>query len=893
MVFWEFVGWLATSVVTTAAQTLLAYPDAPAREEPDDFDLNRVPIARQGAPVPIVYGRTRIQPVNTLALQQQNPTYIPRKEPRGSFLGFDFGHRELGGVYEYRMSIGVGLCLGEVHALHRVWLDNIVVIDEFIALNRPMGFFANSDPVIKEVSKRNVFGGEDNNGRGGVEGEMIIYAGTRNQRVEPALVDMVGADLATAFRHTCWILWKEKQGASKGFYWGRQSLLPGQSFEVSRYPNPLGLPNNGRITNDDNTEDANPANVIYDQLTNPVQGRKVDPEDIDVASFYYAGEVLNFERHGYSRHINRPEDTGRVINDVLRQIDGIMFQNDEGKVELRLIRYDYDISAAPHITEDDVVGTPEISRANSGDDTITQYKVSFPDRFLQYNTGVAIAQDDAAIDAGNNLRTEEQTFHGCSNLRLGNIIATRELNQRTTPLTEIKVPVLADSFPEGVRPGDIFIFSYKKDRIANAVMRVGNVEVGDTGDDGVVRIDAIQDQFFANYAIFNAGETDYPSGRLGVLLPLSVTQVQELPYFLSASNIAARTTGTGDPNDSYLFYIAQPNPNDLVARGIVTLVKRSGELSFSDDIEGVPNSGAHLRTALTETSDSLTLERFVGQRVTLPNNTESDIRSGRRLLFIGNEILSWRTVTSADDGGIILSGLERGLLDTVPQAHEASTQAWFSGTEEPVNFGSQAFRGTESLEVKILPTNAFGELDEETVDAVPFQLRQRAQRPLLPVPVSGFNENPPWFCRNVVRNPDAKPDDQVTDFICTRPTTGGYAYSYNGSDASANLVFLDRNRLSGRIALRDDPSVDPEPGTELISSWMDNRGPQTQPLDRIGNGVYRVNFGTFGAKTNITIRARRNGLDSFQTLNLGDVQFARTPGTNRTRISGDTHGGGP
>ena len=211
-----------------------------------------------------------------------------------------------------------------------------------------------------------------------------------------------------------------------------------------------------------------------------------------------------------------------------------------------------------------------------------------------------------------------------------------------------------------------------------------------------------------------------------------------------------------------------------------------------------------------------------------------------------------------------------------------------------MNFGAVAFRGTEALEFKILPTNAFGELDETTVDAVDFQLRQRAQRPLLPVYRGGLDNDPPWFCENKVRNPSARPDDQVTDFICTRPTTGGYAYSHNGRDTEATITFLERNRTSGRIALRGDPSVAFEEGTRLRISWsFGNGGYTSKSLDRLSEGVYRVEFDEFGEKRNVQIWAERNGLGSWEILNFGDIRFARTPGRDRTRLSGDTHGGGP
>ena len=831
-----FLTGLAISTASFVGQQLLRRPDRRGAAL-QDFDFNTLPVAEQGEPIPIVFGTGRIQPLNTLGRGVSGSSPINEKRKRNIFGGHfnaQVGHR-------YFLTIGLGVCMGEIDAVGRVWIDSSV-----IHCDRT---FFQSNPTTIEIHKPGFFG-EVGRG-GGVYGDILVYKGTSDQPVDAILAGIYGDDFVPKYNNLCWVLFKvsanprprpfsklDLAAAPPDFEWGEHNRLPAVSIEVFRFPNPLELSSNKVVTQvrDESgtylgeVEDANPANVIYEILTNRIYGRKVNPADIDIESFKRAGEVLLRERHGYSNVLQGNIDTESVITSILRQIDAFLFQGCDGKTKLKLIRevvIDTETDLVS-ISEDDIIGDPTISMVNT-DNEISQYKVRFADPLLEHNTNVAVQQDDAHTAAIGQVRTEEEEFEGVTNLDLANRIATRQLNALTTPLLQVRATVPNDTFGvTPMEPGRPFRFSFLREGIGDMLMRGVGVSINNSATHPAITVIAIQDRFFVDYALFDSGEEDVPAQQTPAPQMLAEAHAFELPRFFMRSLVP------DSPEETSFLYIARSTDSNTT--GV------SFGINNEFDVDGLLTHGASLVGIVGKTTNTLQLTNFIGATQPVSDNSDDDIRVGNHLIMINGELLSWRLANTDANGVTTLHDLERGLLDTQPQEHAAGDRVWFLGFEEPNNMGTLVFSNDAQVQITATPNNAFADGPATTIT---HGIQNRAKRPFLPVFTQG------------VRN--------------------GVAYSYNEVDPVVSFIFKNRTHLSNKITFRSDPDETPVSGTMIHFSYMNAAGNviETAPIPLDVNKI-SINFQEFGTFRDFRCWTSLNGLFSNNAVEFGDIDVRKS-----------------
>jgi hypothetical protein len=104
---------------------------------------------------------------------------------------------------------------------------------------------------------------------------------------------------------------------------------------------------------------------------------------------------------------------------------------------------------------------------------------------------------------------------------------------------------------------------------------------------------------------------------------------------------------------------------------------------------------------------------------------------GANLLVVDDEWMSWTTVTDNGDGTYTISGIARGVLDTIPADHVANARVFF------VSDGSGLTRendypADQSISAKCLPFNSRGTVPIGSVSAVSRAMASRAQKPYPP-----------------------------------------------------------------------------------------------------------------------------------------------------------------
>lgn len=270
-------------------------------------------------------------------------------------------------------------------------------------------------------------------------------------------------------------------------YDANASTIPGLGFEISTYPvNTLG-----RIG-----DDANPVSVIISILCDRFGKLGLEYTDVvDNASFIAAATKLKAENHGYSRTFDGGETGWEMIEDVLRQIDGVIYEEPTtGRLGLKLIRPDYDLPSTLLLTPSNC--TVESYQSGWGPADVNKVAVKYRRRQNQYQTDVGTADNLANLsgqDGG--LNEVALDFPGCTTPELAATIAARELGARTRPLATARVRASRQFW--NTRPGDVVRLTCPDVYASNKVFRVADVDRGGPADNFVV-LDLVEDFFFTH-----------------------------------------------------------------------------------------------------------------------------------------------------------------------------------------------------------------------------------------------------------------------------------------------------------------------------------------------------------------------------------------------------------
>lgn len=295
-----------------------------------------------------------------------------------------------------------------------------------------------------------------------------------------------------AYRHVLSVALLQDGGAVVGFCHGNGSnggALPAYQFEASSFyeadgSQPTGL--FGVIG-----QDANPVSVIYDVLTATIGKLGLSSSLIDLASFEAAAYTLYTESHGYSRCFEQYTTASEIIYDVLRQIDGVLFQDPtSGLIKIKLIRNDYDPATLATINKAN--GHKLQSFAFGGrTNLVNKVVVKFPNRALEYTEDSRSAQNLAnAVGQDGQTAEEVLEYLGCCYGELAVRLAERELYARSRPV--LKCRAIVDRSFVNVRIGDPLKLVWNNPDVSGAIMRVVGVQHG-TLENGAIALDLVSD----------------------------------------------------------------------------------------------------------------------------------------------------------------------------------------------------------------------------------------------------------------------------------------------------------------------------------------------------------------------------------------------------------------
>lgn len=488
---------------------------------------------------------------------------------------------------------------------------------------------------------------------------------------------------------------------------------------------------------------ANPIGVIHDILTSSWGKLGFSTSKIDETSFEAASDLLIAEGHGYSRIVYEAVDAKELIDEILAQIGGVLYDDPgTGKLAIKLIRQDYVAGDQPLIDESVVLEPPALEIGTFAE-TYNEVRVVFTDRQRDYTSQTAIAQDQANIAAQAKVRSIEFNYPGITSATVAAQVAARELKAASIPLKKLRLSL--DRSAYSLRPGGLFRFTWTDYGISAMVFRISKVDLGYL-EDGRILVEATQDVFGIGDTVHQAvppyvwvEPQGYPAP------PVAVSRIDEAPRWLQAK---AKEIGfIADDATQHLWWLAKANGNagDYTGRskpsGVPDVVDPfEGTVStYSDDTQRCMFAGyASVETAYSrsldpyDTSTGLRIDGLTG--LTLASASTANIAAfGSNLALVGDELIAFETVTDIGGGVWRLNNVWRGLLDTPATSHAVDEVVYFLSYQgwliDGRRVGSLEHLIGQSAYAKIIPSSGGIEPDSDEIDATTIAIAGRAGKP--------------------------------------------------------------------------------------------------------------------------------------------------------------------
>lgn len=721
------VGLILAAVSFVVSEALKPDPEI-EEARPSNIGDFQFPTAENGRVVPIIWGTAKIRGPNVVWYGDFRQ--VPLTD---SIRVSIFKKKTITTGFQYFFGIQMALCHG----------PGVTLVDTYIGdkkLPTPTG----------QITDPEFFGGSEF-GEGGIDGFVSFHDGNFLQTMNGYLATKQA--VSVPLRGTAHVVFE-------GGYIGDTTRIKPWSFVVRRIPDGLGLGASATIAGND----ANPANVLYEILTDTDWGLGLPAADIDTTSFTTAGTTLATEGNGFSFQLERAMEVGELLDEIQRQIDGLVVLNGvTGKFELRLIRGGYDVDLIPQVNDTNLLRIDSFTPA-TWDETINQYRVNFADRAKDYKNDWAQAHDLGNERTQGFLVPASETYPGVKDRTNANNIATRELRGRSRPLKKARLVV--DRTMYALLPGDVFAFTNADLDQTKLPMRVTRVDKGELVA-GEIAIDSVEDVFSFETGIFGEPQDtlwDEIENDVGGI-PSADQQVFEAPR--KFGDIDVETPGVHDR----IYCAAREQFEGAVAYKIYRR-SASGTPSgaYTEDSQnyGFIEIG-EVRTALDvgDQDGTATLEinptpSAIARIEALFENGPSEPDMGQslvNLIRVGEEFMTVTSVTN-NTTWLALNSVYRGLMDTVPELHAVNTKVYvLAGTTTAGGGGLTAatFNRSYNVDIQLRPVSRTDQATEGESTTISLTMDDRWRRPLPPA--------------QMVLNGTLY-DDPV-DFDTQRPSTSG------------------------------------------------------------------------------------------------------------------------
>lgn len=594
--------------------------------------------------------------------------------------------------YRYHMGVQLEVCHGPVDNVRRI------IIGEREAWSGTVGGNATIS-----INKPELFGGD--NREGGVVGDVDVMMGASDQARNTYLTTYQGAT-CPAYRGVLSLVFKSFMWSSGNPYF--KAPWPEVTRILSGWTTDVWNSADATI----NTLDMNPAHIIYQCLTDKAWGMGYNTSDIGESSFAYAATRLKNEGFGLSLAWEEQSSIEDFVKVILNHINGALGLNmATGKFELRLIRDDYDFNTLTELNESNVIEIKSFQRAAFGD-SINEVIVVYVDR--DGNEKPVAVQNLASIAAQGGVISTTKKYPGIRDADLAAKVAMRDLSTLASPLAQLTLVSNRVLWDKEI--GDVVKLVWPSLGVEGVAFRITKISKG-TLTDAKITATLVEDVFGLPTSSYTAAP---PSQWVDNVVPPVAAEAGiavEAPYWEVVKNISLANRAQLEPGYGFGMFLA--------SRGAVrgsfgyTLSASADDVTYDDVGGGNFSPTGVLAGSITATQTSISISAgFDLDSVVLSEDGG--------YAYIGDECVS--VLSCNPSTGAVTIG--RGILDTVPAAHNVNTRVFFKTTTAAYD---KTERTTgETVYYKPRPTTGLGTLDIDDAVADVLVLNNRASRPYPP-----------------------------------------------------------------------------------------------------------------------------------------------------------------
>jgi hypothetical protein len=557
-------------------------------------------------------------------------------------------------IIGYYQSMQYGLALGPGVVLKKIFADNVEVWS---------GTAGPGKTDITLTTKSALLGDS-----------IIFYGGNFDQTPDPFLGTYIPANQLAGFPGIAYIILKDVRADQVS---NNSGLL---SFEIERFPDPLGITTKNRIG-----DDLNLASGYADFLGSSWGGAGGSLSDLDTASFVAAANTLYDEGNAVSVYMQQESDAGSVIGGFNDQARGLIFQDPStGKIKFKLIR-----RAAIDPLATTMLSDRQVSRINtiakkSWVWTSNKLRLSYTSRLAGYVIDSILGYNfNALIPSIKSNRVSAVDYPMVMTAVLAQKLLDRDLKLNSSPLSGYSLET--NRLSGNLLPGDTVTILLPRNGIAGQIAWVDKVQKFGIEDNKII---VSANQFESNSPGVNFGtpESKLPDPTpVGIKKPTVITFITA-PYWFARKKGVNSLSAINSPS---VYPIVLPTPvDDFQTSFSAWISNRPGTTGLVQVISrGDYSTKALLNGALLRSSGITTglVTSVVIDGVTNPTNLrtvgETGARAGEVLAFIDDEIVAFESATDNGDGTWTLGNVRRGLLDTVAGDHLDNASVFIVGND--------------------------------------------------------------------------------------------------------------------------------------------------------------------------------------------------------------------
>lgn len=472
-------------------------------------------------------------------------------------------------------------------------------------------------------------------------------------------------------------------------------------------------------------DDENPADAIYEILKNNYWGCDYGDTRIDVDSLINLGATCELEGLGVSCVFNQVDIASSYINKILQHINGVCFDSPTtGMLTFKLIRNDYDVDNVIEFNTSNCENM-EFTRLDWSE-TVSAINVNFTDANNKYDTSTVIIQDTANTFITHNYNeqdTDGQYFTTSENART---LAQTSLLSTGYPLASITFKCNRAGY--NVTMGDPIRINWKPYGITKQAFRVTDIDYGSLTDE-TITITAVED-------VFGFGKVDYDYH--GVIswedTPEQPTESKqtsflELPYEMTLNlntTINAYATRPDKETRSWFIYKYLDGRTRVTSRSsqfsMIGELATEYSLSFDEDANGfeIQNIG----------TDSSSHFNNICDRIADDPDTYNN-KSSQNIVMIDDEIMSYDKMQLMPNGTYKLTGIIRGIFDTLPQKHTQGSLVTFLNTgmnANGLNYACKEGSTTiDNYEIRTASVNSEQDFELDKIETI--YTKRRSEQP--------------------------------------------------------------------------------------------------------------------------------------------------------------------